>query len=246
MGFYRLASALPALAAAVALAGCVTVGPATSPTLPPTVAPTASPPPTAPPTTAPTAPSTLPPTEPPTAPPTAAPTAPPTTAPTAPPTAPPTDQPTPTPPPTAPPGGDVLDTTQQARYGSEDPLTSGFAEPHTVRVVSGGPIDASYLGGGCTGYAEPNPDYEFRFVSGSFDLLRIYFVADSPGDDATLIVNDSQANWLCNDDSYGTRNPTIDFRPPVSGWYDIWIGSYSSTDYISGTLHITELESSHP
>lgn len=115
-----------------------------------------------------------------------------------------------------------------------------------VSVSSGGPVDASYLGDACDGFAEPNPDYEVHYNAGDQDLLRFYFVADSPGDDATLIVNDADSHWHCSDDEYGSSNPSIDFAPPESGWYDIWIGSYSAADYISGTLYITELNSNHP
>jgi len=77
-------------------------------------------------------------------------------------------------------------------------------------------------------------------------LLRFYFIADTPGEDATLIINDSDSNWQCNDDSFGTRNPAIDFSPPESGWYDIWVGSYSAGANISGTLYITEYSTNHP
>ena len=103
----------------------------------------------------------------------------------------------------------------------------------------------SYLGGGCVGYAEANPDYEVHYVAGIMSLLRFYFVASSGGD-ATLIINDSAGNWQCNDDSFGSSNPSIDFSPPESGWYDIWVGSYSSGDFNAGTLNITELDSNHP
>lgn len=141
----------------------------------------------------------------------------------------------------------MLDPNQEARFGSLDPLESNFEpDPMAVTVVSGGPIDASYVGNGCTGFAESNPDYEIRYNSGAQPLLRIYFEADTPGDDVTLIINDAADQWHCSDDEYGTTNPSIDFSPPDSGWYDIWIGSYSPSEYISGTLYITELSANHP
>jgi len=115
-----------------------------------------------------------------------------------------------------------------------------------LSVVSGGPIDVRYLEGACVGFAEPNPDYEVHYTAGLLSMLRFYFVADSAGDDATLIINDTTSNWVCNDDSYGGSNPTVDFSPPESGYYDIWVGSYSSDAFISGTLYITELDSNHP
>ncbi len=115
-----------------------------------------------------------------------------------------------------------------------------------IVVVSGGPIDARYLGGDCTGYAEPNPDVQVHYTAGTQSLLRFYFVADNSGDDATLIINDTTNQWHCNDDSFGTRNPSIDFTPPLGGFYDIWVGSYSSDSFISGTLFITEIGRNFP
>ncbi|MDL2335798.1 MAG: hypothetical protein QFC55_07200 [Chloroflexota bacterium] len=229
------------MAVARTITGCVTVAPAVSPTAAPTPARTATPAPTPKPTATPTAP--------PTAPPTATPTATPTDPPTLPPTAPPTDSPTvePTVEPTASSTDTALDPNQAARYGSLEDLQSGFLDdPKSVSIVSGGPIDVSYLGDACSGFAEPNPDYEVHYTAGVQSMLRFYFVATTPGDDATLIINDTASQWHCSDDEFGTTNPSIDFSPPLSGWYDIWIGSYSPSEYISGTLYITELSSNHP
>jgi hypothetical protein len=224
---------LPALATAVVLAACVTVSPAATPTPSPTLRPTPSPSPTA----IPTAPPTLPPTEPPTAPPTEPPTAPPT----APPTEPATAEPT------SPPAGQ-LDFTGTPNYGTVE-IQSGFVpDPQTRDMISGGDVDVSYLGTdsegvACTGFATAQPDYSVRYTAGSASLLRFYF--EGAGD-ATLIINDPVGNWRCGDDSYGTVNPTIDFDSPISGRYDIWVGSYNQEQPVNGTLSITELESNHP
>jgi serine protease Do len=183
---------------------------------------------------------TLPPTAPPTAPPTLPPTAPPTEPPTEPPTAPPTAEPT------APPTDTQLEPNQPARYG-EIEVSSGFApDPMPLTVTSGGPIDVRYLGDECRGFAEPNPDYQVHYVSGAMSMLRFYFVADGGSYDTALIINDATGQWHCNDDSYGTSSPTIDFSPPDGGYYDIWVGSYYADSFISGTLYITELDSNHP
>jgi serine protease Do len=139
-----------------------------------------------------------------------------------------------------------LNPNDAARYGSLE-VNPGFQDdPKSEEVVAGGPIDVSYLGNECTGFAEPNPDYEIHYNAGAQPMLRIYFVANTPGDDATLIINDADGHWHCSDDEYGTTDPSIDFSPPPDGWYDIWIGSYSPSDYISGTLYVTELDFYHP
>ena len=234
MSFDRFARALPALATAVALSACVAVGPVASPTLLPTIAPTPSLSPT----------SLITPT--PTAAPTASPTAPPTTPPTAPPTTPPTAPPTtpPTTPPTAPPAGQ-LDFTAAPNYGILE-IDSGFVpDPRTQDVTSGGPVDVSYLGGICKGFATSQPDYSVRYTVGTpSSLLRIYFEGSG---DTTLVINDPAGNWVCNDDyATGNLNPSIDFTDPSGGRYDIWVGSFAQNTPVLGTLSVTELSSNHP
>jgi hypothetical protein len=51
--------------------------------------------------------------------------------------------------------------------------------------------------------------------------------------DTTLVINDPNGRWICNDDfgeSTGT-NPGISFSTPDDGKYDIWVGVYSSDDF---------------
>ena len=140
--------------------------------------------------------------------------------------------------------GGQLDYSQEPNYGSTA-LTSGFApDPVSVSVTSGGDVDASYLGSGCSGYATSAPDFGVNYTSGAFPTLRFYFVASSG--DTTLIINSPNGTWYCVDDSFGTLNPTIDFQAPSSGRYDVWVGSYSSGDFVSGTLYVTENTSNHP
>ena len=110
-------------------------------------------------------------------------------------------------------------------------------------MISGGSVDVSYILG-CSGWATSAPDYSVRYSVDAFtQLLRFYFLGDG---DTTMVVNDPMGNWVCADDSYGTTDPTVDFPDPVSGRYDIWIGSYLHDVPVSGTLNITELQLNHP
>lgn len=227
--------ALPALASAVVLSACVSLAPVASPTVAPTIQPTPSPSPTAVPTLAPT--------------PTAAPTEPPTLAPTDAPTLPPTVPPTApgSPEPTSPPAGQ-LDFTATPNYGIVE-VESGFVpDPQTKDMISGGEVDVSYLGEdatgfACTGFATSQPDYSVTYTAGAGSLLRFYF--EGAGD-STLIINDASSHWRCADDSFNSVSPTIDFVSPVTGRYDIWVGSYVHDSQVSGTFSITELQSNHP
>ena len=159
----------------------------------------------------------------------------------------PTEAPTqaPTEAPTDAPAGDELQYQLPPNFGSED-LTSGFTpDPFSADVTSGGPIDASYLGGDCRGFATAAPDFDVTYTAGDLSLLRFYFVADE-ADDTTLIINAPDGSWHCNDDAPGTIDPQFDFQDPASGLYDVWIGSFESGTTISGTLYVTELESNGP
>jgi hypothetical protein len=139
---------------------------------------------------------------------------------------------------------DELDPQLASNYGSTD-LTAGFSpDPFSVDIVSGGPIDVSYLGNDCRGSATPSSDYDVTYTAGAQSLLRFYFVAETA--DTTLIINAPDGSWHCNDDAPGTIDPMVDFPNPDGGRYDIWIGSYESGTENAGTLYVTELESNSP
>jgi hypothetical protein len=187
------------------------------------------------------------------------PTAAPTEAPTEPPTAPATLDPNATPfccltfrlPPIDIASGLVLepvqpelDYTRPPNYGEAN-LSAGFTpDPYSLGMTSGGPVDVSYLGSSCSGFATQAPDLRINFSGGGAALLRLYFISASG--DTTIVVNDPYDNFYCVDDSFGTVNPTIDFNNPAGGSYDVWIGSYASGTNVSGTFYVTENSGNHP
>lgn len=132
----------------------------------------------------------------------------------------------------------------QSNYGRRA-LAGGFTpDPVEVNIVSGGALDASSmsLGAGCVGFVTRQPDYILDY-SEAANFLRLYVTAQG---DTTLVVNDANGRWHCNDDSNGGTNPMVDIRNPPSGQYDIWVGSYEANANIRSKLHITELQSRHP
>jgi hypothetical protein len=136
-----------------------------------------------------------------------------------------------------------LDPQAAPQYGEAN-LANGFSpDPFGIGTSAGGPVDVSYLGGSCSGFAATAPTLRINYVSGG-SLLRIYFVGAN-GDPA-MVLRDPFGNFYCVDDSFGTVNPTIDFNNPAGGGYDIWITSYSSSATISGTLHLTGSSGNHP
>jgi|GEM_PF-158372 hypothetical protein len=135
-----------------------------------------------------------------------------------------------------------LDYTANPNYGSVS-LTSGFTpDPYSVNLTSGGSVSiASALGGSCRGYATSAPDFRISYTAGSFNMLSFYVTSEG---DTTLVVLDADGDWYCDDDSGEGLNGQINIANPSSGTYDIWVGSFSSTSFVSATLNISELNSS--
>ena len=133
-----------------------------------------------------------------------------------------------------------LDFNLEPTFGEQE-LTAGFTpDPLDVPITSGGAVDVTYLGPDCTGYAAQAPDFRL-YWTGSSTQLSFMFVPGSGDEDTTLVVNLPDGSWICNDDSTSTnRNPLLVLSSPPEGRYDIWIGSYSADDFITGTLRITE------
>ncbi len=143
-------------------------------------------------------------------------------------------------PPAEPAAGGELDWTLEPTFGDLELETGFLPDPYGFEILSGGPVYAGDAVPGCNGYAMPNPDLNF-YWTGNDGFLRIFFVPFVEGRDTTLIINDATANWHCNDDTYGV-NPSIDFEQAPSGWYSIWVGSFSPDELISGDLYFTEMD----
>jgi hypothetical protein len=127
-----------------------------------------------------------------------------------------------------------------SNYGSISLATGFTPDPHRISVTSGGSLSVSNmnLGSGCVGYATGRPDFILH-MSGNSSMLRFYNIGNG---DTGLVINDASGRWHCNDDSYGTTDPTVTIYDAPSGQYDIWVTSYQSNENISSTLHITELD----
>lgn len=125
-------------------------------------------------------------------------------------------------------------------YGSVS-MSAGFTpDPYTVNLQSGGSIDASRsIGGSCRGYVASAPDFRVQYSAGSFPFI----LSVNSGADTTLVVNGPDGRWYCDDDGGNGLNPSLRFGSPMSGQYDIWVGTYASASMQSATLFISELSS---
>ena len=122
-------------------------------------------------------------------------------------------------------------------FGSIE-LVTGFEEdPYNVELTSGGPIDAASVG--CVGMVAAAPDFRLYYTAGEEFPLILSVMSEF---DTTLVVNAPDGNWICDDDSGENMNPSISLDAPMSGQYDIWVGSYAG-DFEPATLTISEIMS---
>lgn len=143
------------------------------------------------------------------------------------------------------PSGELPDFSLEPAYGAID-LTAGFTpDPHTVAVAAGGELDAGNIGvPGCVGAIARAPDFRLNWTAGDNGLPLIISAASAG--DVTLVINDAQGNWVCNDDREGSLNPLVSFETPVSGQYDIWVGTFSEGELQDSTLYISEVTAPEP
>ena len=125
-------------------------------------------------------------------------------------------------------------------YYGEVRLSAGFTpDPHLVRVQAGGSQAASNRASGCMGNIGDRPDFRLNYTSGTFPL---YISADSMAD-TTLVVRAPNGSYYCDDDSGEGLNPRVWMQNPMSGNYDIWVGTFGVNEFHSAELNISELYS---
>lgn len=139
--------------------------------------------------------------------------------------------------------GDGPDFALDPAYGAVD-LAAGFTpDPHTQAIAAGGSINAAVLDApGCVGWIAQAPDYRVNWTAGSSGRPLIFSVNSDA--DTTLVINDAEGNWICDDDggNHGL-NPAIVIQSPASGQYDVWVGTFSQGDLQESTLNVSELYS---
>ena len=149
------------------------------------------------------------------------------------------------PPPIVPTSAYLLNSTFPPVHGIATLSTGFIPNPHQVYAVAGGNANAGSrnLGYDCIGYVERAPDYRVNWA-GNSNELTFAFVANAAGADTTLVINDPNETWFCNDNTDGL-NPRVVIPNSVNGQYDIWIGSHNGAAY-DGLLTVTELNGNTP
>lgn len=119
-------------------------------------------------------------------------------------------------------------------YGTLD-LTAGFRPDPQVISISAGGSHRSELAGCDTYIHAAAPDVDINYDSGSLPLT----ISATSSSDVVLLVNTPDGRWHCDDDSGPGTNPTLVFASPLSGNYNVWVGTYSSQ---SGNLPPAQLQ----
>ncbi|MFN7056765.1 peptidase S1 [Hyphomonas sp.] len=121
--------------------------------------------------------------------------------------------------------------------GQEVELEAGFVpDPYALTLVAGGSEQAESTVEDCAGWVANAPDVRLVYTAGEYPL---YFFTDSRAD-TTLLINDPEGNWHCDDDGSYDLNALISFEKPASGQYDIWVGTVGEDEYPRATLYISE------
>lgn len=130
-----------------------------------------------------------------------------------------------TPPPPPPPAYITLD------------LAAGFPlDPFFVSVNGGGDVDASTFDASCTGYINEDPTMTVNWT-GSVPFLKSFVYSDH---DPVLVIEQPDGTFLCNDDANALLlDPVLQLTEPITGVYNIWVGSYSPRQLLPGVLVIT-------
>ena len=133
--------------------------------------------------------------------------------------------------------GETQDVSLRPTYGTVN-LRAGFVpDPFFQNVAAGGPIQTNL--GGVNAWVARAPDFRLNYTRGNFALT---FMAES-AEDTTLLINLPNGTWVANDDGPNTGlNPLLRFAQPLSGQYDIWVGTFNQGKTPPARLVITELK----
>lgn len=125
-------------------------------------------------------------------------------------------------------------------YGTMN-LSAGFRDdPRVVSLRAGGDIAASRISPRCRGFITSAPDVRLNYDAGSLPLI----ISVDARSDTTLVVNGPDGRWYCDDDGgVNGLNPSVRFNRPMSGRYEIWVGTYAAGATRPARLHVSELGS---
>lgn len=121
-------------------------------------------------------------------------------------------------------------------------LEAGFPDdPRIITVFSGGPVNAAEAIPGCSGNISEPPDLRLTYTAEPGPEAMPLFIHALSAGDTTLVVRAPDGSWHCNDDGINGMNPMVVFAPPMSGNYEIWVGSFEPDRNHEVALAFSEL-----
>ncbi len=120
-------------------------------------------------------------------------------------------------------------------------LKQGFEpDPYRRNVVAGGGFSLSNCGFTDIGWVAVNPDFDLYYETNNNNYPLTIAVESTV--DTILLVNGPDGTWYYDDDGGVGAGALIRIANPISGLYDIWIGTYEANNNTDGVLVITELD----
>ncbi len=125
---------------------------------------------------------------------------------------------------------------EPSAYISVD-FQQGFVlDPFLVSVNGGGEVDSSTLDEECVGWINDKPVVSVNW-QGQVEQATVFFFSDH---DSTLTVQLPDGSYLCNDDvSDHVLDASITMASPMTGTYQIFVGTFEEQQLIPGLLVIT-------
>lgn len=137
----------------------------------------------------------------------------------------------------------VPDFSLAATFFDETIVTGFTPDPIDYPLQAGGYLRAGDALEGCAGFVADAPDVRITYQAGDDYPLRFFIEGTA---DTTLLINRPDGAWFCNDDRReGDLNPEIVFDRPMTGQYDVWVGTYDSPEVLQTfpevTLRVSEI-----
>lgn len=124
----------------------------------------------------------------------------------------------------------------QSAYITINPEAGFPLDPFLVSLQGGGPVEASTLSEGCTGFIPASPAVTVDY-QGDADMLRAFFYSDG---DTTLVVQTPDGDYLCDDNGNQlVLDATVEITKPVQGPYNVWVGATDAKALVPGFLVFT-------
>ena len=140
----------------------------------------------------------------------------------------------------------AIDWTGAPTFGAHAVISGFQPDPTSYAITAGGTVQSSATlttaAGTCyAGWVATTPDIRITYTSGSYPLR---FYVNAPNTDTTMAIHGPDGQWYCNDDGVGLH-PVLDFAQPMSGQYDVFVGTYAQNVYPDVSLFVTEMPTTY-